>query len=70
MAPEEEGKLKKRAVTTDYHANGFDYKSNFTLNICAPVVKPVSDVVGLSKTQWQNVSAYYTSVDGDIYSIG
>jgi cation-dependent mannose-6-phosphate receptor len=70
VPPDDEGNSRKRVVTSDYHANGYDYNYNFTLNICAPVVKPVKDVVGVEKALWQNVSAYYTSEDGDTFSIG
>ncbi|KAH7374490.1 mannose-6-phosphate receptor binding domain-containing protein [Plectosphaerella cucumerina] len=64
----EEGKTSK-GPTSDYHARGYDYGRNFTLNICAPVVEPVLDVVGLNKGDWKNVSAYYT-YKGDVFSIG
>ncbi|KAI2613335.1 mannose 6-phosphate receptor domain-containing protein [Hypoxylon sp. NC1633] len=57
------------APTVDYHAKGYDYGSNFTLNICSAVVEPVDDVIGLEESKWQNVSAYYTS-KGDVYSLG
>ncbi|KAI1373375.1 mannose 6-phosphate receptor domain-containing protein [Hypoxylon crocopeplum] len=57
------------APIVDYHAKGFDYGSNFTLNICGAVVEPVEDVIGLEESKWQNVSAYYTS-KGDVYSLG
>ncbi|RDA82623.1 hypothetical protein CP532_3073 [Ophiocordyceps camponoti-leonardi (nom. inval.)] len=53
----------------DYHAKGYDYGSNFTLNICGSLVEPVSDVVGVDKKLWANVSAYYTAHDS-VYSIG
>jgi cation-dependent mannose-6-phosphate receptor len=56
----------------DWHARGYDYaegKTNFTLNICAPVVDPVEPVEGVDSDQWKNVSAYYK--DGKkIISIG
>ncbi|KAM3517724.1 hypothetical protein NHJ13051_008734 [Beauveria bassiana] len=58
-----------RSITKDYHARGYDYGKNFTLNICEPVVAPVEDVVGVSKSLWSNVSAYYTYKD-KVYSIG
>lgn len=67
-AKPEEGKSAKGS-TTDYHARGYDYGRNFTLNICSPVVDPVQDVVGVGQDQWKNVSAYYT-YKGEIYSIG
>ncbi|KAF6836679.1 vacuolar sorting receptor [Colletotrichum plurivorum] len=65
----EEGKSSKGSVTTDYHARGWDYGRNFTLNICAPVIESVEDVVGLSKGASKNVSAYYTH-NTETYSIG
>lgn len=52
-----------------WHARGYDYGSNFTLNICAPVLEPVKDVVGLDSDLWKNVSAYYET-GGKTYSIG
>ncbi|KOS18997.1 putative mannose 6-phosphate receptor-like protein [Escovopsis weberi] len=66
---QESGKTPKSAVTKDYHARGWDYGKNFTLNICGPVVEPVEDVVGLKKGLWADVGAYYTSHD-DVYSLG
>ncbi|OAA56431.1 Mannose-6-phosphate receptor, binding protein [Cordyceps fumosorosea ARSEF 2679] len=62
-------KSTRRSITKDYHARGYDYGSNFTINICEPVVAPVKDVVGVSKALWGNVSAYYTHKD-KVYSIG
>ena len=52
-----------------WHSKGHDYGANFTINICAPVVEELDDVVGVEKALWQNVSAYYKQ-DGNIYSIG
>jgi cation-dependent mannose-6-phosphate receptor len=63
-----EGKTKP-PISTDYIARGYDYGSNFTLNICGPVVKTVKDVVGIKESLWQNISAYYKHND-EIYSIG
>ncbi|KAI1760678.1 mannose 6-phosphate receptor domain-containing protein [Hypoxylon sp. FL1150] len=57
------------AQTVDYHARGYDYGSNFTLNICGAVVEPVDGVIGVEDSKWQNISAYYTS-KGDVYSLG
>ncbi|WQF76779.1 Putative mannose-6-phosphate receptor binding domain superfamily, MRH domain-containing protein [Colletotrichum destructivum] len=65
----EEGKSSKGSVTTDYHARGWDYGRNFTLNICAPVLEALDDVEGLTKSEAKNVSAYYT-YKGETYSIG
>ncbi|KAI5863333.1 mannose 6-phosphate receptor domain-containing protein [Durotheca rogersii] len=57
------------APLADYHARGYDYGSNFTLNICGAVVEPVEDVIGVDEGKWRNVSAYYVS-KGDVYSLG
>lgn len=62
-------KPPKGARTEDYVARGWDYGSNFTLNICDAVVEKVKDVVGVDKSLWKNVSAYYEA-DGKVYSIG
>ncbi|KAG5981037.1 hypothetical protein E4U54_006695 [Claviceps lovelessii] len=64
-----EGKQQKTGVVKDYRSRGYDYGRNFTLNICEAVVDPVTDVVGVPKSSWRNVSAYYMA-HGDIYSIG
>lgn len=39
------------------------------MNVCAPVVKEVKDVVGVDKAMWKNVSAYYEA-EGKVYSLG
>ena len=52
-----------------WHARGHDYGSNFTLNFCAPVVENLRDVVGLEKSEWKDVGAYYVK-GGKTYSIG
>ena len=52
-----------------WHAKGHDYGTNFTLNICAPVIEDLEDVVEVDKARWRNVSAFYRS-DGKTYSIG
>ena len=66
---EEGAKAPKGVPTEDYLARGYDYGTNFTLNICGAVVKEVEDVVGVDKALWQNVSAYYES-KGKVYSLG
>ncbi|TPX13837.1 uncharacterized protein E0L32_005781 [Thyridium curvatum] len=69
VAPAEGAKPKKGVPSTDYHARGHDYGYNFTLNICAAVVDPVKDVIGIEKADWRNVSAYYES-KGKVFSLG
>jgi len=67
--PADSGKEHKSAIHKDYHARGYDYGKNFTMNICSSVVDRVTDVVGVDESRWSNVSAYYMS-QGNIYSIG
>lgn len=71
LAPPElkDGKLSKGDRDESWHAKGYDYPANFTLNICAPVIEDVQDVVGVESSRWQNISAYYEE-EGKIYSIG
>lgn len=67
--PADGSKPSSPAPTVDYHARGWDYGSNFTLNICEPVVVPIENVRGIDQGKWQNISAYYVS-KGDVYSLG
>lgn len=62
-------KPRKGARDESWHARGHDYNANFTLNICAPVVEDIKDVVGVDRARWRNVSAYYER-EGKVYSIG
>ncbi|KAI1419818.1 mannose-6-phosphate receptor binding domain-containing protein [Xylaria sp. FL1777] len=57
------------APLTDYKARGYDYGSNFTLNICNAVVESIEGAKGIEDSKWQNISAYYVS-KGDFYSLG
>lgn len=67
--PDPDKKAKPGSKTDSWQARGWDYGSNFTMNICAPVVEDIKDVVGVDKAQWKNVSAYY--IKGDkTYSMG
>lgn len=68
--PEKDGeKVRKSDRKESWMARGHDYPWNFRLNICAPVVEDMKDVVGVNKAQWKNVSAYYEK-DDKVYSIG
>lgn len=72
LPPDEKKKTTKGEKVDDWHARGFDYheaKANFTLNICAPVVDKKEDFVGIEKSLWKNVSAFY-ELDNKKYSIG
>ncbi|KKK27193.1 hypothetical protein P175DRAFT_0457815 [Aspergillus ochraceoroseus IBT 24754] len=69
-APSGEGqKSRQDSQPESWHVKGHDYNANFTLNICAPVVEKLKDVVGVEEKKWQNISAYYTK-EGKVYSIG
>ncbi len=52
-----------------WHARGYDYETNFTINFCAPVIEKLEHVVGIKENLWRNVSAFYTH-DKKTYSIG
>jgi len=67
--PKEGKKAKKNDKVEDWHAKGYDYGTNFTLNICAPVVSEIETPVGTDKKSSQNVSAYY-ELGSRTYSIG
>ncbi|CAK7264646.1 Cation-independent mannose-6-phosphate receptor CI-MPR [Sporothrix epigloea] len=71
VLPPVEGAKKPKAgiQVTDYTARGHDYGANFTLNICAAVVKPIINVEGVDRDLWANVSAYYEQ-NGDTFSLG
>jgi cation-dependent mannose-6-phosphate receptor len=68
--PLEDGQKKPKGDSDgSWHARGYDYGANFTLNICGPVVEELHDVQDLDKDLWQNVSAFY-EVGKKVYSIG
>ncbi|MCJ1478265.1 Cation-independent mannose-6-phosphate receptor CI-MPR [Lambiella insularis] len=70
VSPPQDGKkAHKDDREESWHARGYDYGSNFTLNFCAPVIEELEDVVGIDEKLWKNVSAYYTR-KGKTYSIG
>ncbi|KAL3478547.1 mannose-6-phosphate receptor binding domain-containing protein [Aspergillus californicus] len=60
---------RKHVRDESWHAKGYDYNANFTLNICGPVVENITDVVGIEEKSWRNVSAYYQK-ENKTYSIG
>ena len=67
--PSEKDKKKAEDRSESWHARGYDYGTNFTMNFCAPVVEELGEIEGVDKALWKNVSAYYT--DGRrTYSIG
>ncbi len=70
LLPVEPGKkAHKDQKNESWHAKGYDYPANFTLNVCAPVVEELKHVEGVKESHWRNVSAYY-ELDGKTFSIG
>jgi len=70
IKPSVDGKKPGKNEKFDsWHAKGYDYKSNFTLNICAPVVEELSEVVGIESNLRKNVSAFYQA-GSETYSLG
>ncbi|CAK4030627.1 mannose 6-phosphate receptor [Lecanosticta acicola] len=67
--PKENPKKLKHPREHSWNATGWDMGYNFTINICQPVIEKVEDVVGIEKSMWKNVSAYYKQ-DGKTYSLG
>lgn len=67
--PENPEKLKKGERAESWRSTGYDYGTNFTLNICAPVIEKLDNVVGIDEKLYRNISAYYTQ-NGKTYSIG
>ena len=67
----EKGTKTQAATNESYHSRGWDYGANFTINICAPVVEPLTNVDGVTKSRLANISAFYTDPrDDTIYSLG
>lgn len=50
---------KKEGDEGSWHARGYDYGANFTINFCGPVVEELDEVQDLDKSLWRNVSAFY-----------
>jgi cation-dependent mannose-6-phosphate receptor len=83
--PDPDKKQPKDARTESWHARGYDYGANFTMNFCGGVVEDLAmgifgdgerdaervakGVVGVEREMWANVSAFYTWA-GRVYSIG
>jgi cation-dependent mannose-6-phosphate receptor len=70
VLPVEEGKKTTKNQKTDsWHAKGYDYLANFTLNVCAPVVETLDNVQGVDKDLWEDIGAYY-EVGSKQFSLG
>lgn len=68
--------------TESWHARGYDYGANFTINFCGGVVEDLEGgwevaggadvrpgVVGVEKREWRDVSAFYVR-EGRVFSVG
>jgi len=69
LPPDPQKKSTKDEKAESWKARGHDYGANFTINFCGPVIEDLTDVVGVEKGLWRNVSAYY-DMGGKTYSIG
>lgn len=69
LPPSEDSKKKKEGDDGSWHARGYDYGANFTINFCGPVVEELDDVQDLDKGLWKNVSAFYEK-GGKQWAIG
>lgn len=70
LSPPPEGKKPHKDQRIEsWHAKGHDYPANFTLNVCAPVLEHLKNVVGVDRDHWKNISAFYER-DGKTYSLG
>lgn len=69
VAPKKDGK-SKRGPSADYEVKGYDYGYNFTLNICEAVINTPQEVVGIESSLYKNISAYYKTEKGDVFSLG
>lgn len=65
-----DGTKYQTASNESYHARGYDYPSNFSINFCGSVVESLDEVEGLSTSKVANVSAFYKDHRGDVFSIG
>ncbi|KAF2471414.1 mannose 6-phosphate receptor domain-containing protein [Lindgomyces ingoldianus] len=65
----EKGKKSKEEEEGSWHAKGYDYGANFTINFCGAVVEELDNVKELDKDMWKNVSAFYKKGDRQ-YAIG
>jgi len=59
LPPSGDHKKKKDGEEGSWHAKGYDYGANFTINFCGPVVEELDEVQDLEKNLWRNVSAFY-----------
>jgi cation-dependent mannose-6-phosphate receptor len=69
IKPPAKDSKKSDAKVESWHAKGYDYGSNFTLNFCDPVVEELTSVEGVDEALWRNVSAFYT-VGKKTFSLG
>lgn len=73
---EEERDEKEKEPPRSWHARGYDYPANFTMNFCGPVVEEEPEapegertIVGRPGPRWENVSAFYV-MDDRTFSLG
>ncbi|KAF8251841.1 mannose 6-phosphate receptor domain-containing protein, partial [Wilcoxina mikolae CBS 423.85] len=54
---------------TDWIVKGLDYGTNFSINICGPVIADATGVEGVDESKKSAVGAFY-EMNGTMYSIG
>lgn len=65
------GTKTQAATNESYHARGYDYGANFSINICGPVVEDLKNVDGIQRSRVANISAFYRDPNDDtVYSLG
>ena len=69
LIPDPATSKAKHPKEHSWNATGYDVGYNFTINFCGPAIEPLKDVVGVDKSLWQNVSAFYKQGD-KVYSLG
>ncbi|KIV80345.1 hypothetical protein PV11_07851 [Exophiala sideris] len=65
-----DGSKYQSAVNESFHARGYDYPANFSINFCDSVVETLDDVAGIPANRVANISAFYKNQKGELYSIG
>jgi cation-dependent mannose-6-phosphate receptor len=69
LPAKDDKRRKEDDVVESWHARGWDYGANFTINFCGPVVEDLNNVQDLNEDLWRNVSAYYEIGDKQ-YALG
>lgn len=69
LPPENPEEVEPEDWPQSWHARGYDYPSNFSINICHGVVEKIDQFADIDPELTKNVSAFYT-YDGVSYALG